>query len=109
MFGWLNLKHFWGKFLFQEILLKVQESFLMVNLLPHLDNCIPIMWCEILFTFRTLGVNLDKLDDFGLLDLSFVVDIFSDIDFDFEPFWVRLGPYKLGVDELDFIESLDFF
>jgi hypothetical protein len=67
------------------------------------------MWCEILFTFSTLSVNLDKLDDFGLLDLSFVVDIFSDIDFDFEPFGVRLGPYKLGVDEMDFIESLDFF
>lgn len=109
MLRWLNLQNFWSEFLFQKVLLKVQESLFVVDLLPHLNNCIPIMWRKIFFTVRTLCINLNEFDHLCLFNLNFVIDIFSDIYFDFEPFRVRLSPYEFGIEEMNFVESLDFF
>ncbi len=81
----------------------------MFNLLSNLDNCIPIMWRKILFTFRTLSVDLHKLDNLGLFDLYFIIDVFSDIDFYIEPFWMGFGPYKFRIEEMNFVKPLDFF
>jgi hypothetical protein len=41
--------------------------------------------------------------------LNFVIDVFSDIDLNFEPFRVRLSPYEFGIEEMNFVKSLDFF
>lgn len=81
----------------------------MVNHLPDLNYCIPIMWSEVFLAVWALGINFNEFNHLSLLHLNFVIDIFPDVYFELESFGMWFGPYKFGVKEMNFVESFNFF
>lgn len=80
----------------------------MVNMLSHLDDCIPIMGSKVFFALRALSVALRKLNDFSLLNLNVLIYFSFYFYLNLHSFGMRLGPYELCIFQNNFIQSFHF-
>jgi hypothetical protein len=61
IFSILQFEHFFIKLFFDNKLLQIRDSPLVISILSNLNNSIPVMRRELLFTVIALNVHLDEL------------------------------------------------
>lgn len=81
----------------------------MTNMLPQLDDGVPVMRSKHFSAVVALPIPLSKFNDLWLLNLDFVTDLLLYLYLHFDSFRVRLSPDELGWAENDFVESFYFF
>ncbi len=72
----------------------------MTCMLSDLNESAPIMRSKVLLAVWTLGILLNKLNYFTLLDFSILINHPDELNLHLESFRVRLCPYEFGVFEL---------
>ena len=92
----------------QNQLLDIEERFLMLDMLSHLNTSAPSVRSKLFLAVVALSVGLDKLYHESLLDLGLVIQLFFDCDFDFDSLGMFLRPNEPGIDDSRTIQSSDF-
>ena len=104
-----NFEHFIISSMSQYKLLNQKEGFLVVNVLPHLNNSTPSVRCKLLFAVITLHVNLSELCDKSLLHFCLIIQFFLDSQLNLYTLWMRLSPYESCLQNFCPIQSFDLF
>ena len=93
--------------IFDNLLLQMEECFLVVDMLANLHHALPLVRCILLFAVWTLRVLLVELYYGGLEQLRRVIDVLRHCYLDFDAARMRLRPNKISRDQFEFAQSFD--